>query len=101
MVPEEGFDLGDEGVGDVYVAEPFADDAAVLGLDERAVVRLAGPGLREGVDVKVVEKVGEAWAVKGKAEMRSSRMGTVNCGEMRRTAPKRWNCVTSSTALMM
>ena len=45
VVVEEGVDLGDEGVGDVDVAEPPADDGAVLGLDERVVVRVAGPGL--------------------------------------------------------
>ena len=45
VVVEEGVDLGDEGVGDVDVAEPPADDGAVLGLDERVVVPVAGPGL--------------------------------------------------------
>ena len=44
---EEDVDPGDEGVGDVDVAEPPADDRAVLGLDERVVVRAPGPGLRE------------------------------------------------------
>ena len=43
VVVEEGVDAGDEGVGDVDVAEPFPDDAAVLGLDERVVVAVAGP----------------------------------------------------------
>ncbi len=56
---EEVVDLGDEGVGDVDVAEPLAHDAAVLGLDEGVVVAVAGPGLREGADVELVEQVGD------------------------------------------
>ena len=44
-VAEEVVDLGDEIVGDVDVAEPRADDGAVLGLDERVVVRVAGAGI--------------------------------------------------------
>ena len=59
MVVEEGVDLGDEGVGDVDVAEPLPDDAAVLGLDERVVVAVAGPGLGEGGDVELVEQIGD------------------------------------------
>ena len=39
--------------------EPPADDRAVLGLDERVVVRVAGPGLGEGGDVELVEQVGD------------------------------------------
>ena len=44
VVVEEGVDPGDEGVGDVDAAEPFADYAAVLGLDQRAVVWSGGAG---------------------------------------------------------
>ena len=59
VVVEEGVDLGDEGVADVDVAEPFADDAAVLGFDECVVVAVSGPGLGEGGDVELVEQVGD------------------------------------------
>ena len=38
-VAEEGVEAGDELVGDMDVAEPPTDDAAVLGLDERVVVQ--------------------------------------------------------------
>ena len=56
---EKDVDPGDEGVGDMDVAEPPADNAAGLGLDERVVVRVAGPGLGEGGDVELVEQVGD------------------------------------------
>ena len=60
VVVEEGVDPGDEGVGDVDVAEPLADDAAVLRLDQRVVVGVAGPGLGEDADVELVEQRGHA-----------------------------------------
>jgi len=54
VIVEEGVDLGD-----VDVAEPLADDAAVLGFDQRGVVAVAGPALGEDADVEVVEERGD------------------------------------------
>ena len=59
-VAQEGVDEGSEVAGDVGVAEPLADHAAVLGLDEGVVVGAAGPGLGELADVEFGEEPGDA-----------------------------------------
>ena len=59
VVAEEVVDRGDEGVGDVDVTEPFADDGAVLGLDEGVVVGVSGPGPGKGADVELGEEGGD------------------------------------------
>ena len=62
MVEEGGEEVAQEGVGrwgqmlrDVAVPQPPADDVAVLGLHQRVVVRAPGPGLRELLDVQLVQ----------------------------------------------
>ena len=62
MVEEGGEEVAQEGVGrwgqmlrDVAVPQPPADDVAVLGLHQRVVVRSPGPGLRELLDVQLVQ----------------------------------------------
>ena len=62
MVEEGGEEVAQEVVGrwgqmlrDVAVPQPPADDVAVLGLHQRVVVRAPGPGLRELLDVQLVQ----------------------------------------------
>ena len=62
VVEEGGEEVAQEGVGlrgqtlrDVAVPQPPANDVAVLGLHQRVVVRAPGPGLRELLDVQLVQ----------------------------------------------
>ena len=59
-VAQEGVEERSEVAGDVGVAEPLADHAAVLGFDEGVVVGVAGPGLGELADVEFGEQPGDA-----------------------------------------
>ena len=49
VVVEVGVDLGDEGVGAADMAQPLADAAAVLGLDQCVVIAVAGLALAAAV----------------------------------------------------
>ena len=114
-VAEKGVHERSEVTRDVGVAEPLADHAAVLALDQGVVVGVAGAGLGEltGVELgeqcrdAVVDVLGAVVGVeafdlgKGKALMRASSWGTRKYSVTRRTAPRCWNCVTSSTTLTM
>ena len=115
-VAEEGVELGDEIVGDVDVAErafgwrtmePFLDSTSALSFDRRGrdlvKVGMWSRLSRSATSRLMYSEPLSAWkalTVKGKAEMRSFSTGTMKCWVMRGTAPRCWNCVTSSTTLM-